>query len=73
MAAALHAGGDGPGDLRVAVRDGYEVFSESTPYDPDPDQVLHALAGTDLGALPAVARDAVRAQVTDVLARTAEG
>ncbi|MEU1189912.1 FAD binding domain-containing protein [Streptomyces sp. NPDC005859] len=73
VAAALHAADDGPGDLRVAVRDGYEVFSERTPYDPDPEQVLRALADTDLGALPAAARDAVRVQVTDVLARTARG
>ncbi|MEU9266089.1 FAD binding domain-containing protein [Streptomyces sp. NPDC048251] len=73
VAAAVHADGDSPRDLRVAVRDGYEVFSECTPYDPDPEQVLHALAGTDLGALPAVARDAVHAQITDVLARVAEG
>lgn len=56
----------------MAVRDGYEVFSERTPYDPDPEQVLHALAGTDLGALPAAARDVVRVQVTDVLARAAD-
>lgn len=73
VAAAVHADGDTPRDLRVAVRDGYEVFSESTPYDPDPEQVLHALAGTDLGALPTAARDAVRAQITDVLVRAAEG
>ncbi|WP_406005107.1 FAD binding domain-containing protein [Streptomyces sp. NBC_00637] len=73
VAAAVHADGDGPRDLRVAVRDGYEVLSESTPYDPDPEQVLHALAGTDLGALPATARDAVHAQITDVLTRAAAG
>ncbi|MFJ9024837.1 FAD binding domain-containing protein [Streptomyces sp. NPDC102259] len=73
VAAAVHADGEGPTELRVAVRDGYEVFSESTPYDPDPDQVLHALAGTDLGALPVAARDAVHARITDVLARAAEG
>ena len=68
-AAAVHADGDGPGHVRVAVRDGYEVLSESTPYDTDPEQVLNALERTDLGALPATARDAVREQVTDVLAR----
>ncbi|MDQ0585132.1 FAD binding domain-containing protein [Streptomyces rishiriensis] len=73
VAVAVHADGDGPGELRVAVRDGYEVFSESTPYDSDPEQVLHALAGTDVSALPATAREAVHAQITDVLARAAEG
>ncbi|MER5433712.1 FAD binding domain-containing protein [Streptomyces sp. NPDC002588] len=71
VAAAVHTDGDGPGRVRVAVRDGYEVLSESTPYDPDTGQVLHALEGTDLGSLPAAGRDAVRAQVTDVLARAA--
>jgi CO/xanthine dehydrogenase FAD-binding subunit len=69
VAAAVHTDGDGPAHLRVAVRDGYEVLSESTPYDADPEQVLNALERTDLGALPATARDAVREQVTDVLAR----
>ncbi|MEV1067940.1 FAD binding domain-containing protein [Streptomyces sp. NPDC050263] len=79
VAAAVHAEGpasgapDAPARLRVAVRDGYEVLSESTPYDADAgaEQVLDALAGTDLAGLPATARDAVRAEVTDVLARAA--
>ncbi|MFI7498162.1 FAD binding domain-containing protein [Streptomyces sp. NPDC049687] len=72
VAAAVHVEGDGPGHLRVAVRDGYEVLSESTPCDTDAEQVLHALERTDLGALPAPARAAVREQVTDVLARAGE-
>ncbi|KUO09159.1 FAD binding domain-containing protein [Streptomyces sp. DSM 15324] len=74
VAAAVHTDADGdagaPGLLRVAVRDGYEVLSESTPFDPDADQVLHALERTDLAALPAPARAHLREQVTDVLART---
>ncbi|WP_416976795.1 FAD binding domain-containing protein [Streptomyces sp. T028] len=74
VAAAVHADGDGnrPGQLRVAVRDGYEVLSESTPFDTDADQVLHALERTDLAALPAEAREQLREQVTDVLARAGQ-
>ncbi|MFI5798006.1 FAD binding domain-containing protein [Streptomyces sp. NPDC051677] len=71
VAAAVHADGDAPGHLRVAVRDGYEVLSESVRYDADATQVLETLAGTDLGALPATARDALRDEVADVLARAA--
>ncbi|GGL62047.1 hypothetical protein GCM10010129_02020 [Streptomyces fumigatiscleroticus] len=70
VAAAVHADGAGR-TLRVAVRDGYEVLSESTAWDTDPDRVLHALSGTDLGGLDAEAREAVREQVTEVLARSA--
>ncbi|GAB7106454.1 FAD binding domain-containing protein [Streptomyces phaeofaciens JCM 4814] len=73
VAAAVHSDGARPGHLRVAVRDGYDVLSESTPYTPDADSALHALDGTDLGGLPAAAREAVREQVTDVLARSAAG
>ncbi|MEU1184670.1 FAD binding domain-containing protein [Streptomyces sp. NPDC005820] len=80
VAAAVHADrdgdgdgdGSGPGQLRVAVRDGYEVLSESIPFGTDADQVLHALEQTDLAALPAPARDHLRQQVTDVLARAGE-
>ncbi|MEU1511749.1 FAD binding domain-containing protein [Streptomyces sp. NPDC005811] len=74
VAAAVHADGDAeaPALLRVAVRDGYEVLSESTPFTADADQVLHALERTDLAALPAPARAQLREQVTDVLARTGE-
>ncbi|WP_460072132.1 FAD binding domain-containing protein [Streptomyces sp. YKOK-I1] len=74
VAAAVHADadGEGPAVLRVAVRDGYEVLSESTLFDTDADQVLHALEQSDLAALPAPARGELREQVTDVLARTGE-
>jgi CO/xanthine dehydrogenase FAD-binding subunit len=71
VAAAVHAGEDGPGQLRVAVRDGYEVLSGAAPFAPDTDEVLDALERTDLAVLPATARDAVRERVTDVLARAA--
>ncbi|MDX2678305.1 FAD binding domain-containing protein [Streptomyces sp. NY05-11A] len=72
VAAAVHADGAAPARLRVAVRDGYEVLSESVPYDTDAARVLETLANTDLGALPATARDALRDQVADVLARAAD-
>ncbi|MCX4767188.1 FAD binding domain-containing protein [Streptomyces sp. NBC_01275] len=76
VAVALHTDPDAGGGqrLRVAVRDGYEVLSESTPYEPHDagvdaglDQAWEVLERTDIGALPATARDAVRQQVTDVV------
>ncbi|MEH0448759.1 FAD binding domain-containing protein [Streptomyces sp. B21-102] len=75
VAVALHAGDDGPARLRVAVRDGYDVLSGSAPYEPGAgaEEVLRALEGTELGELPAGARDAVRGQVGEVLARAAAG
>ncbi|MEG3627703.1 FAD binding domain-containing protein [Streptomyces poriticola] len=70
-AAAVHGDAGAPGRLRVAVRDGYEVLSESVPCDTGAGPALAALADTPLGALPAPARDVVRDQVTDVLDRAA--
>ncbi|MGW2050559.1 FAD binding domain-containing protein [Streptomyces sp. NPDC001858] len=72
VAAAVHAEGDGPGTVRVAVRDGYEVTSESVPYDSDAEQVLDELAGTDLDGLRPADWAAVTEQVEDVLARAAQ-
>ncbi|GAA3787554.1 FAD binding domain-containing protein [Streptomyces phyllanthi] len=69
VAAAVHADGDGQHRLRVAVRDGYEVISESTPCDTDAEEALSALERTAIGALPSTAREAVRRQVTEVLTR----
>ncbi|MFF1546727.1 FAD binding domain-containing protein [Streptomyces sp. NPDC058291] len=73
VAAAAHADGAARGTLRVAVRDGYEVFSESAPYhaDADPEEVMRALTGAGPAALPAPARDALRREVADVLSRAA--
>ncbi|MGV9556969.1 FAD binding domain-containing protein [Streptomyces sp. NPDC003401] len=73
VATAVHADGGGRGLLRVAARDGYEVLSEGVPCEAGPDEALHALERTEFGALPAEARAVVRRQVTDVLARSAEG
>lgn len=68
VAWAVHAGsGGGPAELRVAVRDGYDVSSGSTAVTGPADEVLDALSRTDLGALPAQARDEVRERVTGVL------
>ncbi|MGW0944833.1 FAD binding domain-containing protein [Streptomyces sp. NPDC002623] len=72
VAAAVHAEGDGPGRVRVAVRDGYEVISESVPYDSDAERVLDELAGTDLDGLQPADWAAVTEQVGDVLARAAQ-
>ncbi|MEU3686415.1 FAD binding domain-containing protein [Streptomyces sp. NPDC030592] len=67
VATAVHADGDGGRRLRVAVRDGYDVLSESATCDAGADQALDLLERTDIGALPAGARDVVREQVADIL------
>ncbi|MFF0791837.1 FAD binding domain-containing protein [Streptomyces spiralis] len=81
VATALHADGAGQHRLRVAVRDGYDVLSGSTPCDTgtgtdtgtrtgtgaDAEQVLHALKGTALGDLAATAWEVVGRQVCDLL------
>ncbi|MDU0258130.1 FAD binding domain-containing protein [Streptomyces sp. PU10] len=67
VATAVHADGDGGRRLRVAVRDGYDVLSESAPCDAGADQALDLLERTDIGALPAGVRDVVREQVADIL------
>ncbi|MFD7706002.1 FAD binding domain-containing protein [Streptomyces sp. NPDC059785] len=69
VAAAVHADGAGPGTLRVAVRDGYEVLSESTPIADGTAGVLGALRGTAVGALHPEAWDTVERLVTEVLDR----
>ncbi|MFI9244779.1 FAD binding domain-containing protein [Streptomyces sp. NPDC053086] len=67
VASALHAG-DGTRDrLRVAVRDGYDVLSGTTPCGTDAEETLGALRGTALGDLPAGAWDVVRPQVVGLL------
>ncbi|MEU7470053.1 FAD binding domain-containing protein [Streptomyces sp. NPDC044984] len=71
VATAVHADGDGGRRLFVAVRDGYEVISETTPCHTGAEQVLQSLDRTDLGSLPAEARDEVRREVTAILDRTA--
>nr|WSY55024.1 FAD binding domain-containing protein [Streptomyces sp. NBC_00886] len=55
--------------LRVAVRDGYDVLSETVPYDPDAGRVLGALALTPLGTLPEAVFEAVREEVIAVVKR----
>ncbi|MFD7766205.1 FAD binding domain-containing protein [Streptomyces sp. NPDC059787] len=71
VATAVHTGSDGARSLFVAVRDGYEVISGTTPCDTGAEEVLRALGRTDLGSLPAEARDEVRREVTALLDRTA--
>ncbi|MFJ6982757.1 MULTISPECIES: FAD binding domain-containing protein [unclassified Streptomyces] len=72
VGAAVHARGDGRRTLRVAARDGYEVLSESLPYEGDPEDAVRLLERTDFGALPAEARASVRRVVADVLTRSAD-
>ncbi|MFF7331280.1 FAD binding domain-containing protein [Streptomyces sp. NPDC090306] len=73
VACAVHAGSDGgPAELRVAVRDGYDVSAGSTAVTGPADAILDALSRTDLGALPAEARDEVRERVTGILDGLAE-
>ncbi|MFJ4834727.1 FAD binding domain-containing protein [Streptomyces sp. NPDC088747] len=71
VAAAVHSGEGGRSRLRVAVRDGYEVLSDSAEYDADAEQVLQALRDTTLGGLHATGWDVVRGQVTELLSRPA--
>ncbi|WP_329339395.1 FAD binding domain-containing protein [Streptomyces sp. NBC_00663] len=71
VATAVHAPEGARPRLRIAVRDGYEVLAESVECDTGVASVLDALAGTAIGALPAEAREVVREQVTELLARTA--
>ncbi|WP_327426653.1 FAD binding domain-containing protein [Streptomyces sp. NBC_01236] len=72
FAAALHADGGGT-RLRVAVRDGYEVLSESTECTADSEQALDDLRHTAIGALHSTAWEVVRQQVTDLVPRPADG
>ena len=69
-AAAPFSSAAAPTRLRIAVREGYQVHSESTSCDGGADQVLDALARTPIGALPLPALATVREQVTDLLVRT---
>jgi len=65
---AAAVGADAP-VLRVAVRDGYDVLSETVPYDTDTGRVLRALALTPLGTLPEAVFEAVRDVVGGVVER----
>ncbi|MET7489616.1 FAD binding domain-containing protein [Streptomyces sp. NPDC005538] len=63
--------GAGASVVRVAVRDGYDVVSETVPYDADAGRVLGALALTPLGTLPEAVFEAVREEVVGVVERAA--
>lgn len=77
VAGALHDEGGGQHRLRVAVRDGYDVLSDSVLYDrgagtgadADAEQVLRTLRGTALRGLPDAAWEVVGRQVSDLLSR----
>ncbi|MGW1810424.1 FAD binding domain-containing protein [Streptomyces sp. NPDC002078] len=66
VASAVHVD-DGGDRLRVAVRDGYDVLSGSTPCGADPAEALQTLRATAFGGLPTAAWDVVRSQVTGLL------
>lgn len=75
VATALHADDEGGRTrLRVAVRDGYEVISDSTVYDADGDadteQILDDLRGTEIGSLHATAWDVIGEEVATLMARS---
>ncbi|GAA3047924.1 FAD binding domain-containing protein [Streptomyces glomeratus] len=73
VATALHAEGAGSFRLRAAVRDGYDVISESILCDSGGsdsgggEEALRALRRTGLGDLPGDAWEIVRRQATDLL------
>lgn len=71
VATAVHAE-DGGRRLRVAVRDGYEVLSDSTPLGTDAEQALHALERTEFGSLDPAAWDVMRRQVTELAGRLSD-
>ncbi|MFI9169358.1 FAD binding domain-containing protein [Streptomyces lincolnensis] len=74
VACAVHSGdGGGPRHLRVAVRDGHEVVGDGVDCEGDVQRVLDALRSTAVGTLPSTAWDVVSEQVTDVVARAANG
>lgn len=72
VATAVHADGEGGLRLRVAVRDGYDVLSGTTGCGTDAEETFDALGRTDIGALPAGARDVVREQVAGILGPLAD-
>ncbi|WP_086726940.1 FAD binding domain-containing protein [Streptomyces carpinensis] len=79
VATALHADGSGHHRLRAAVRDGYDVLSDSVLCESATDggtrtgaetaQVLDTLRSTALGGLPAAAWKVLGRQVTELLSR----
>ncbi|MFD4553116.1 FAD binding domain-containing protein [Streptomyces sp. NPDC058469] len=77
VAVAVRAAeGAEPPQVGVAVRDGYDVISESTPYDADAERILDVLDRTALGTLPDAVRAAVREEVVSlvgVVERVADG
>ncbi|MDN3020306.1 FAD binding domain-containing protein [Streptomyces sp. S.PB5] len=69
VAAAVTATAEGR-LLRVAVRDGYDVLSESVEYAPQAGPPLDALDHTSIGALPEKARQVIHTEVTTLTTRT---
>ncbi|MFF7974272.1 FAD binding domain-containing protein [Streptomyces sp. NPDC007905] len=72
VALALYTDGTGHSRLHAAVRDGYDVISDSTMCDTGGDEALHALHRTGLGDLPPTVWETVSEQVTELLRPAAD-
>jgi CO/xanthine dehydrogenase FAD-binding subunit len=68
VAAAVHAEDGTSGRLRVAVRDGYDVLTGSTPCADDTEHLLRTLRHSAFHTLPPADWEEVRRHVTGVLA-----
>lgn len=71
VAAAVHEEDDSSRRLRVAVRDGYDVFTGSMPCIADTEHLLRTLRHSSFHTLPPPAWEEVRRHVTGVLASIA--
>lgn len=69
VAAAVRTGDCDHNRLHVAVRDGYDVLTDSVGCDAGSDEAIDALADTSIGMLEPAAWEAVRRHVTHLLAR----
>ncbi|MFI7413053.1 FAD binding domain-containing protein [Streptomyces sp. NPDC049627] len=69
VAAALHSDTDGADRLHVAVRDGYDVLSDSVPCAAGTDETIDRLGDTTVGTLHATAWAIVRQHIGELLAR----
>ncbi|RPF38970.1 FAD binding domain-containing protein [Streptomyces sp. TLI_185] len=70
VAAAVRTDDDGRNRLQVAVRDGYDVLSDSVACDDARrDAAIDALSDTAVGSLPPAAWDVVREHVARLLSR----
>ncbi len=69
VAAAVHAGQEGPPRVRVAVRDGYDVLAAEIAGGDGAGQILDRLRETAVGTLHETGWEIVRGHVAELLAR----